>query len=130
MFATPAFAATGAASTGGAAGFFVSIAPLLLIFVIFYFLLIRPQQRRMKQHQAMIQAVKKNDTVVTGGGLVGKVTKVDEAEVEVEIAHGVRVKALKSTLSEDRKSTRLNSQSLMRISYAVFCLKKKKKYNY
>src|SRR3546814_18227870 len=56
----------------------------------------------MKQHQAMIQAVKKNDTVVTGGGLVGKVTKVDEAEVEVEIAHGVRVKALKSTLSDVR----------------------------
>src|SRR3546814_3679073 len=117
MFATPAFAATGAASTGGAAGFFVSIAPLLLIFVIFYFLLIRPQQRRMKQHQAMIQAVKKNDTVVTGGGLVGKVTKVDEAEVEVEIAHGVRVR------SEEHTS---ELQSLMRISYAVFCLKKKK----
>ena len=96
MFATPAYAANGAAATGGAAGFFVSIFPLVLIFVIFYFLLIRPQ------HQAMIQAVKKNDTVVTGGGLVGKVTKVDEAEVEVEIAQGVRVKALKSTLSEVR----------------------------
>jgi preprotein translocase YajC subunit len=54
----------------------------VLIFVIFYFLLIRPQQRRMKQHQAMIGAVKKNDVVVTGGGLVGKVTRVDEAEVE------------------------------------------------
>jgi preprotein translocase subunit YajC len=98
MFASPAYAAAGAAPEG-AAGFFVSIFPLILIFVIFYFLLIRPQQRRMKQHQAMIRAVKKNDMVVTGGGLIGKVVKVDETEVEVELAQGIRVKALKSTLS-------------------------------
>jgi preprotein translocase subunit YajC len=103
MFASPAFAATGAgASQSGAAGFFVQIFPLLLIFVIFYFLLIRPQQRRMKQHQAMIAAVKKNDTVVTGGGLVGKVIRVDDNEVEVELAPNVRVKALKGTLTEIR----------------------------
>ena len=101
MFASPAFASTGAAP-GGAASFFVSVFPLVLIFVIFYFLLIRPQQRRMKQHQAMIGAVKKNDVVVTGGGLVGKVTKVDDAEVEVELAPNVRVKAVKGTLSEVR----------------------------
>ena len=101
MFATPAYAATGA-SQSGAAGFFVSIFPLILIFVIFYFLLIRPQQRRLKQHQAMIGAVKKNDVVVTGGGLIGKVTKVDENEVEVELAPNVRVKSLKSTLSDVR----------------------------
>jgi len=78
------------------------MAPLILIFVIFYFLLIRPQQRRMKTHQAMIAAVKKNDTVVTGGGLIGKVVKVDEHEVEVELAPSVRVKALKATLTEVR----------------------------
>jgi preprotein translocase subunit YajC len=102
MFASPAFAATGAGAQSGAAGFFVSVFPLLLIFVIFYFLLIRPQQRRMKQHQAMIGAVKKNDMVVTGGGLVGKVTRVDELEVEVELAPNVRVKALKGTLTEVR----------------------------
>ena len=101
MFASPAYAATGAAP-GGAAGFFVSVFPLVLIFVIFYFLLIRPQQRRAKAHQAMIGAVKKNDVVVTGGGLVGKVTKVDEKEVEVELAPNVRVRALKGTLSEVR----------------------------
>jgi len=101
MFASPAYAAAGAGPTG-AAGFFVSVFPLVLIFIIFYFLLIRPQQRRMKQHQAMIQAVKKNDTVVTGGGLVGKVTRVDETEVEIEIAPNVRVKAVKGTLSEVR----------------------------
>jgi preprotein translocase subunit YajC len=101
MFASPAYASAGAASSG-AAGFFVSVFPLVLIFAIFYFLLIRPQQRRMKQHQAMIGAVKKNDVVVTGGGLVGKVTRVDEAEIEVELAPNVRVKALKGTLTEVR----------------------------
>ena len=104
MFATPAFAqaagnGAGAAS-GGAASFFVSVFPLVLIFVIFYFLLIRPQQRRMKQHQAMITAVKRNDRVVTGGGLIGKVTKVEDDEVEIELAPNVKVKARKGTLAE------------------------------
>ena len=101
MFASPAYASAGAAP-GGAVGFLVSVFPLVLIFIIFYFLLIRPQQRRMKQHQAMIGAVKKNDTAVTGGGIVGKVTRVDDAEVEMEIAPNVRVKVLKGTLSEVR----------------------------
>jgi preprotein translocase subunit YajC len=101
MFASPAHASAGAAPAG-AAGFFVQILPLLLIFVIFYFLLIRPQQRRMKAHQAMVAAVKKNDVAITAGGVIGKVTKVDETEVELEIANGVRVKVVKSTLSEVR----------------------------
>jgi preprotein translocase subunit YajC len=101
MFASPAYASAGAAPSGTMA-FLVQMFPLLAIFVIFYFLLIRPQQRRMKAHQAMIAAVKKNDVVVTGGGLVGKVTKVDDAEVEVELAPNVRVKALKGTLTEVR----------------------------
>lgn len=104
MFASPAYAASaGAAPSGaGTTAFLVQMFPLVAIFVIFYFLLIRPQQRRMKAHQAMIAAVKKNDVVVTGGGLVGKVTRVDEAEVEVELAPNVRVKALKGTLTEVR----------------------------
>ena len=101
MFATPAYASAGAAP-GGAAGFFVSVFPLVLIFIIFYFLLIRPQQRRMKQPQTLIGAVKKNDTVVTGGGLIGKVTRVTDDEVEVEIANGVRVRVVKATLSDVR----------------------------
>jgi preprotein translocase subunit YajC len=100
MFASPAYASAGAAT--GSAGFFIQMAPLLLIFVIFYFLLIRPQQRRMKAHRDMIGAVKKNDIAVTGGGVVGKVVKVDEAEVELEIAPGVRIKALKAMLSDVR----------------------------
>ena len=102
MLKPPAYAQTGGAAPQGAAGFFVSIFPLVLIFIIFYFLLIRPQQRRMKQHQAMIGSVKVRDTVVTGGGLVGRVTKVEEQEVEIELAPNVRVRALKGTLSEVR----------------------------
>lgn len=107
MFASPAFAQSSgavsdAAASGGTSGFLVSMFPFLLIFVIFYLLLIRPQQQRMRKHQNAIGAVKKNDVVITGGGLVGKVIKVDEMEVEVELAANVRVRALKSTLSEIR----------------------------
>jgi preprotein translocase subunit YajC len=102
MFASPAFAQSGAASSGGTATFLVQIFPLILIFVIFWFLLIRPQQKRMRAHQEMIGAVKRNDTAVTSGGLIGKVTKVDEAEIELEIASGVRVRVMKSMLSDVR----------------------------
>ena len=83
--------------------FISSLVPLALLFGIFYFLLIRPQQQRVKAHQAMVQAVKRGDTVVTAGGLVGKVAKVkDDGEVMVEIADNVQVRVLKSTLSEVR----------------------------
>ena len=101
MLASPAYAqAAGTGATGGAGAFFIQMVPLLFIFVIFWFLLIRPQQKRMKTHRAMIEAAKKGDQVVTGGGLVGKVTRVEEGFVEVEIAQGVRVRAVKSTLSD------------------------------
>lgn len=92
--------ASAASASGGTGAFIMQMVPLLLIFVVFYFLLIRPQQTRMKAHAAKIGAVKRGDSVVTGGGLIGKVTKVDDSEVEIEIASGVRVKALKSTLSD------------------------------
>lgn len=101
MFISPAYAqAAGGAASGGGAAFFAQIAPLVLIFVIFWFLLIRPQQKRMKEHQAKIGAVAKNDQVVTGGGIVGKVIKVDDQFVDVEIASGVKIKVVKSTLSD------------------------------
>ncbi len=103
MFSSPAYAQSGAeAASGGFAAILVQFAPLLLIFVIFYFLLIRPQTRRVKEHQGMIAAVKRNDIAVTSGGLIGKVTKVDEAEIELEIATGTRVRVVKSMLSEVR----------------------------
>ena len=89
-----------AAAAPSGASFFVQTIPLVLVFVIFWFLLIRPQQKRMKQHQAQVAAVKKGDRVVTGGGLMGKVTKVGDTEVEVELAQGVRVQVVKSTLSQ------------------------------
>jgi preprotein translocase subunit YajC len=89
------------AATGGAGGsaFFVQLFPLLLIFVVFYLFLIRPQQKRAKAHEAKIAGVQKNDDVVTAGGLMGKVTKVADDHVEVEIAPNVRVKAVKSTIA-------------------------------
>lgn len=100
MFATPAYAqAAGAAGQSGAAGI-LSFLPLVLIFVAFYFLMIRPQSKRMKALQASIAAVKKGDTVVTGGGLVGKVSKVEEQFVEVELAPNVKVKVVKATIAE------------------------------
>jgi preprotein translocase subunit YajC len=84
---------------GGTAGLLMGILPWLLIFAIFYVLMIRPQQRRVKEHQAAIKAVKKGDEVITGGGIVGRVTKVTDEEAEVEIASGVRIRVVKSTIS-------------------------------
>jgi len=92
--------ASAAAQPSGTMSFFVQMFPLVAIFVIFYLLLIRPQQRRMKEHQAAISAVQKGDDVVTGGGVLGRVTKVMDNEAEVEIAQGVRVRVVKSTLSQ------------------------------
>jgi preprotein translocase subunit YajC len=92
--------AAAAAQPSGTAAFFVQIFPLLLIFVIFYVLMIRPQQKRVKEHQQQINAVKKGDEVITGGGIRGKVTKVTDDEAEVEIAQGIRVRVVKGTLSQ------------------------------
>lgn len=93
LFATPAYAQ----SAGGAGGL-TSFVPLILIFAIMYFLLIRPQQKKVKQHQAMVAALRKGDQVVTGGGVIGKVSKVGDNEVEVEIATGVKIKVVQSTI--------------------------------
>lgn len=87
------------ADSGGAASILLGIAPWLLIFAIFWVLMIRPQQRRVREHQAAIAAVKKGDEVITGGGIRGRVTKVSDDEAEVEIAQGVRIRVIKSTIS-------------------------------
>jgi preprotein translocase subunit YajC len=102
MLISPAYAQAVAGAPGGGAAFLNAIMPFLLIIPIFYFLLIRPQQRRMKAHREMIAAVKKGDTVVTAGGLIGKVAKVGDDEVEVELAPQTRVRVVKATLSEVR----------------------------
>ena len=99
-------AAAAPAAPGGAAAFIMQIFPFLLIFIIFYFLMIRPQQKRVKEHQAMIAAVKKGDEVITAGGIRARVTRViDEREAEVEIAPGVKVRVVKSTLSQVLNAT-------------------------
>jgi preprotein translocase subunit YajC len=99
MFVSPAFAQAAGAPSGGAA--IAQFLPIILIFVIFYFLLIRPQQKKMKEHRAMVEALRRGDQVVTSGGIVGKVSKVqDDGMVEVEIADGVRVKVIKSTIGQ------------------------------
>ena len=83
--------------------FLVQLLPLVAIVAIFYFLFIRPQQRRAKQHQEMVKNVRRGDTVVTTGGLIGKVSKVvDDSEIQVEIAEGVRVRVLRQMVSEVR----------------------------
>ena len=83
---------------GGAIAQFL---PLILIFAIMYFLLIRPQQQKVKQHKAMVEALRRGDQVVTQGGLIGKVSKVkDDSEIEVELAEGVRVRVVKSTIAQ------------------------------
>ncbi len=103
MFTSPAYAQAAGAPTGGEAAL-IQFLPLIFIFVIFYFLMIRPQQRRLKAHRAMIDAVKKGDTVITGGGLIGRVTRVQDTEVEIELAPNTRVRVVKGTLSEVRPS--------------------------
>lgn len=89
-------------SAGGAQGILFQLAPLVLLFVLFYFMLIRPQQRRVKEHQNMVSALKRGDTVVLSSGVIGKVVRVEEAEIGVEIAQGVNVKVVKAMVSEVR----------------------------
>ena len=91
------------AQAGGAGGsdFLVQLFPLVLIFVVFYFLLIRPQQAKMKAQREMLAGVKRGDRVVTGGGIIGLVTKViSDNELQVELAEGVRVRVLKQTITD------------------------------
>jgi preprotein translocase subunit YajC len=98
MLISPAYAQT--AGAGGGAAMANLFIPMILIFVIFWFLVLRPEQQRAKAHRAKLEAAKKGDEVVTGGGIVGKVTKVENDRLEVEIASGVRVKVLRATLAD------------------------------
>jgi preprotein translocase subunit YajC len=97
MFVTPAFAQ---ASPFGGDSLWVQLLPFVLIFVIMYFLILRPQQKRAKEHQELVKNLRRGDTVITSGGLVGKVTKVvDDDQIEVEIADGVRVRQVRAMVS-------------------------------
>jgi preprotein translocase subunit YajC len=88
--------------SAGPQGILIQLAPLLLLFVLFYFMLIRPQQKRMKEHQAMVAGLKRGDNVVLSSGVLGKVVRVEEREVGVEIAQGVTVKVVRSMITEVR----------------------------
>ncbi len=103
MFATPAFAQTAAgAAAGGPQDMLIQFLPLVGLVVLFYFLMIRPQQRRMKQHQQMITNLKRNDVVVLSSGVIGKVVRVEDKEVGLEIAQGVTIKVVKGMIAEVR----------------------------
>jgi preprotein translocase subunit YajC len=101
MFITPAFAQ--GSPFGGDGSLLTQLLPFVLIFVIMYFLILRPQQKRVKAHAEMVKNVRRGDTVVTSGGLVGKVTKViDDDQIEVEIADNIRVRQVRSMVSDVR----------------------------
>lgn len=101
MFVTPAFAQTGGA---GGSEMLISILPFVLIFVIMYFLIIRPQRSQLKKREEMLKNIRRGDQVVTGGGLVGKVTKVVEerGELEIDLGSNVKVTALRATIADVR----------------------------
>jgi preprotein translocase subunit YajC len=101
MFISPAYAQVAGGTPGG--DIISMILPLVMIMGVFWFLLIRPQQKRLKEHQELVKNVRRGDTVVTGGGIVGKVHKVlDDNEITLEIAENVRIRVLKSSISEVR----------------------------
>ena len=100
---TPAFAQIFGGGANESSSIIVQFMPLILIIVIMYFLILRPQQQKVKQHQAMVKALRRGDTVVTNGGLVARVTKViDDDHIEIEIADGVRVRHVRAMVSDVR----------------------------
>jgi len=101
MMITPAYAQ--GLGGGGGGDIFLQLMPFLLIFVIIYFLILRPQQKRAKEHRDMVSNIRRGDTVVTSGGLVGKVSKVvDDHEILVEVAEGMRVRVVRAMIQEVR----------------------------
>ncbi|MCK0208387.1 preprotein translocase subunit YajC [Starkeya koreensis] len=101
MFITPAFA-QGAPAAGGT-DMLMSLLPFVLIFVIMYFLILRPQQKKVKAHQELVKNVRRGDTVVTSGGLIGKVSRViDDSEIELQLAEGVKIRQVRGLISEVR----------------------------
>lgn len=104
MYVTPVLAQAGGGAGGGSIISF--LVPLVAMFAIFYFLIIRPQQKRMKEHREMVANVRRGDTIVTSGGIVGKVSKAsDDKEILVEVAEGVRIKVVRQMISEVRSKS-------------------------
>ena len=103
MFVTPAYAQASGAGAGGMDAILINFVPIILMVAVFWFFLIRPQQKRAKEHAAMLSAITRGDTIVTTGGIVGKVTRaVDNEDLEVEVAQGVKVKVVRGMISDVR----------------------------
>ena len=100
MFITEAYAQSGAAAAGP--NLILQFAPILLIFVIMYFLILRPNQVKQRQHREMVANLRRGDVVVTSGGLIGKVAKVEDTEARIELAEGVQVRVVRSSIAEVR----------------------------
>lgn len=98
LFISDAWAEAPAGAAPGPAGSLMSFLPLIVIFVLFYFMLIRPQQKKMKEHKAMVEALQKGDEVVTNGGALGKITKVGENFVTIQVAEGVDIKVQRGAI--------------------------------
>jgi preprotein translocase subunit YajC len=101
MFITEAYAQAAGGSAGGT-GLIIQFLPIILIFVIMYFLILRPQQQRQRQHREMIANVRRGDTIVTTGGIIGKVAKVDEHEIQVEVADDIKLRIVRGMIAEVR----------------------------
>lgn len=113
MFVTPAYAQGPAASGGGIMELASSFIPIILLIAIFWLLIFRPQQKRMKAHQAMLSSIKRGDTIVTNGGIVGKVIKaVENEDLEIEISQGVKIKVVRGMIADVRtKAEPVNDNS-------------------
>jgi preprotein translocase subunit YajC len=98
VFISEAFAQTAPAATGGAESSLLSLLPLVLMFVVLYFIMIRPQMKRQKEHKAMVEAIGKGDEVVIGGGVLGRVAKVGESYLHVEVANGVELQVQRASV--------------------------------
>ncbi len=98
MLISEAFAQTAPAATGGAESSLYSLLPLVLMFVVLYFIMIRPQMKRQKEHKAMVEALAKGDEVVLGGGVLGRIAKVGESYLQVEVANGVELQVQRGSV--------------------------------
>ena len=109
MFITPAFAQAAGSDTNG---MLMSLLPFALIFVIMYFLILKPQQKKLKDHQELVKNIRRGDTVVTNGGLVGKVTKVvDDEQIEIEVSDGVRIRQMRQMIATVRSKSEPTSEA-------------------
>ena len=113
MFITPAFAQAAGAAAGDTNSMLMSLLPFAMIFVIMYFLILRPQQRKAKEHANLVKNIRRGDTVVTNGGLVGKVTKVvDDEQIEMEVSDGVRIRQMRQMIATVRSKGEPTSEAV------------------